>query len=296
MPVVKDRCLRVSDREKQSHEAPLAPLNRMEQPSDSIAKGGVDNEGGHHDLDANSQIGCSAFTMFPNVQGKTNKRAFGQANRYMNANARRQREQDNGGTAVMKSGQSSAGGRKCDSEKPIVEPIDEDGKIAESTALTLLNISNGAVPSVRSEQPTEIYLPEFEGMDLEHLSTVKPIGPIQKATSTYGYHCVEPLCEYFSKGFTSKARRDCHVVSHYNRVTICEFCSVSIPLGERSFVSVHALKEHIWFRHICERGFAASACTTCIQHNLSPEGFLYHIDDCVLRWMEEKATEDPMKR
>ena len=151
MPVVKDGCLQLSDREKQSNEAPLAPLTRMEQPSDSIVRGSVDNQGGHHDHDANPQIGCSAFMVFPNVQGKTNKRAFGQANRYMNANARKQSEQDNGGTPAMKSGESSAGGRSFDSKKPMVEPVDEDGKIAESTSLTLLNISKGAVPSVSSE-------------------------------------------------------------------------------------------------------------------------------------------------
>ena len=295
MPVVKDQCLRLNGREKQSHEAPLAPLTRMEQPRDIIVRGSVDNEGAHHDHDANPQIGCSAFIMFPNVKSKTNKRAFGQANRYMSANARKQSEQDTGGTPGMKSIEASTGGRDYDSKSVATVPVDEDRKIAESTAITLLNISKGAVPSAPSEQPTEIYLPEFEEMDMEQLSTVKPIGRIRKATSTSGYHCVEPLCEYFSKGFTSKARRDCHVLGHYNRATICEFCSVNIPLGLRSFASVHALKDHICFRHICDRDPVASACTTCNRHDLSPEGFPYHIEDCVLRWMEDRATEDPMK-
>ena len=225
----------------------------------------------------------------------TNKRALGQANRYMNANARKQSEQDTGGTSEMKSKESSAGSHACDSKSPTAEPVDKDGKIAETTALTLLNIAKGAVPSVPCEQPTEIYLPEFEEKDLEQLRTVNSIGPIGKATSTLRYHCVEPLCEFFTKGFTTKARRDCHVLSHYSRTTICEFCSVNIPLGVRSFASVDALKDHIMFRHICERDCATSACTTCNWIDLDPERLYYHIGGCVLRWMEERATEDPMK-
>ena len=288
MSVVKYQCLRFSDRGKESQEALLAPLARMEKPSDSIVGGSVENGDSHHHHDATPQTGCSAFMMFPNVQGKTNKRAIGQANRYMNANTRRQREQDNEGTPAVESGQSSAGGGDRDSKDPIAEPVDEDGRMAESTALTLLNISKGAVPSAPSEQPTEIYLPEFEDMDLEHLFMVKPLRPIRKVTSTHGYHCVQLLCEYFSEGFASKARRDYHVVSHYNRVTICEFCSVNTTIQSRSFTSVYALKEHIMLRHIRERDCATSACAICHRNNLSPEGFYNHIESCVLRWMETR--------
>ena len=273
----------------------MGPLARTEKPSDSIIGGSVGNGDSYYHYYAYLQTRWLAFTMFPNVQGKTDKRALGQANRYMNANIRRQREQDNRETPAAKSGQSSAAGEDCDPKASIAEPVDENGQMAESTALTLLNISKGAIPSVSSEQPTEICLPEFEGMDMERLSMVKPVGPIRKATPTCGYHCTEQSCEYFSKGFTYKARRDCHVVSHYNRIIICEFCSVNKPLVMRSFESVVALKAHIIRSHIGERDFVPIACTTCNRHNLTPEGFLYHIDYCVLRWMEDRATEDPMK-
>lgn len=227
--------------------------------------------------------------MFPNIHSKPNKRALGQANRYMNANARKQSEQDTGGTRGVNSGKSLADSRVCDSNSPIAEPVDEDGKMAKCTALALMDISKGAVPSVPCEQPTEIYLPEFEEMELEQLRLINPIGPVRKATSTYEYHCVEPLCEYSSKSFASKARRDCHVLSHYNRVMICDFCSVN---GARSFPSVAALKDHVMFRHVCEGDCATSDCKTCQRGNLSPERFYYHIEDCVLRWMEERALED----
>ena len=268
----------------------MAPLTRMEMPSDIILKGSLENGHSHHDHDANSRIGCSTFTMFPKVQSMTNKRALGQANRYMNANARKQSEQDTGGTQGMKTGMSSADGRDYDLKSLVTEPADEEGKIAESTALTLMNISKGAVPSVPSEQSTEIYLPEFDGKDIDQIGTSNSMEQFRKATSTPGDYCVEPLCEYFTKGFASKSRRDHHVVSHYNRTMICEFCSVDIPLGVRSFPSVDALKDHIMFRHLCERDCATSDCAMCTWRiDLNPESFCYHIEGCVLRWMEERA-------
>ena len=268
----------------------------MEMPSDIILKESLEIGHGHHDQDANPQIGCSAFTMFPRSQSMTNKRALGQASRYMNANARKQSEKDTGRTLGLKSRELSADGRDCDLKNPIIDPIDEDGRMAESTALTLMNIAKGAEPSVPCEQPTETYLPEFEEKDLEQLLTKSPVEPVRKATSTQGNYCVEPLCEYFTKGFASKEHRDCHVVSHYNRVMICEFCSVNIPLGVRSFPSVDALKNHTMFRHLCERDRATSTCKTCSWGiNLNPEKFYSHIDGCVLQWMEERALWDLSK-
>ena len=293
---VKDQCLLFSAREKQSQEAFLAPMTRIEEPSDIIVKESVEHEGGYREHDANSRIGCSAFTMFPNNQSKSNKRALGQANRYMNANARKQSKHDTAGTRGVNSGKLSADSPLCDSKSTIAEPVDEDGKMAKSTALALMDISKGAVPSLPCEHPTEIYLPEFEEMELEQLRLINPIGPVRKATSTFEYHCVQPHCEYFSKSFTSKARRNCHVLSHYNRVIICDFCSVNIPQGFRTFASVAALKDHIMFRHICEQDCGArSDCTTCQRDSLNPEGFYYHIESCMLQWMEEKALEDLSK-
>ena len=295
---VKYQCLWFSNSKQQSQEAPLAPLTLLEKPNDIIVEGSVENGGGHHDHDADSRIVCSSFTMFPGFQIMPNKRALGQANRYMNVNARKRSEQDTGGTPGMNSGDSSTDGPDYDMKSLVTEAVDEDGKIAESTALTLMNISKGAVPSFACDQPTEVYLPEFEGIDIEQLDlpTIGSTGPIRKALSTDGYHCVEPLCKYYTKGFTSQARRDCHVVSHYNRTTICGFCSVNIPLGERSFPSVDAFRDHVFFWHFYEQGRAESACTTCDRNDLDPERFYYHIEDCVLQWMEKRPTEHPMKR
>lgn len=283
---VKDQCLRISESKEQSQEAYLAPPTRMEKPSDIVVEGSVENEGGHHDYDANSRIGYSAFTMFPNVQTETNKRALGQANRYMNANARKQSEKDTGGTRGMKTRKSSADGRDCDLRSPVTRPIDEDAKIAESTAHTLMDISKGAVPSVPSEQPTEIYLSQFEENDLEHLSTVKPIEPVRKVTSTYGDdYCHEPPCENFTQGFASKARRDSRIPSRHNCTMICEVCP-------RVVEGVGALKDHIMFTHFCEHDSLTIACRTCNRSGLDPEKFFDHIEGCVFQGKETRAAED----
>ena len=257
-----------------------------------MVNGSIENRDSHHDHDTNLRIGCSAFTMFPMSQSMTSKRALGQANRYISANARKQSIQDTGGTLGMKSGEPSAANPDPDLKTLMTEPVDEDGTIAESAALILMNIAKRA-PSVPCKQPEEVYLPEFEEKDWERLSTINPIEPIRKATSTHGNYCIEPLCEYSTKGFASKQRRDCHVLSHYNRTMICEFCSVTVPLGVRSFASVDALKNHIMFMHFCERDRAPIACMTCdwIGLGFDPEWFYSHIEGCVLRWMEKRTTE-----
>lgn len=244
--------------------------------SDSIVKGSVQNGHSNHDHDAKSRVGCSAFTMFPRFQGMTNKRALGQANRYMNANARKQSEQDTGATPEMKSGTSSAGGRNCDSKSPIAEPVDEDGKLAETTAITLMNISKRAVPSVPCDQPTEVYLSQFEENDLEHLSTVKPIEPVRKVIPTpRDYYFLQPVCEDSTKGFAPKACRDSCIPNRHNCTMTCDFC-------HKIFEGVGALNDHIMFAHSWEPGLEIT-CRTCNESGLHPEFFLIHVEYCVLR-------------
>ena len=137
---VEDQSLWFSSSKEQSQETPLAPLALMEKPSDSTVKGHVKTGDTHHDHDVNSRIGRSAFNMFPTLQSPINKRALGQASRYMNANARKQKEQDIGGKGVMKSQVSSANGPYCGSKSRKTEAVDEAGTIAESTALLSMDI------------------------------------------------------------------------------------------------------------------------------------------------------------
>ena len=157
----------------------------MEKSSDSIVKGNVKNGDSHHDHEVNSRIGCSGFTMFPRFQSTTNKRALGQASLYMNANARKQSEQNIGRTREMKSSVPSKNGPDCGSKSLKIEPVDKDGTISESTALILMDIPKRGLPLVSCKQPKGIYLPEFEKKDSEQLRTIRPKEPVRKANLSH---------------------------------------------------------------------------------------------------------------
>ena len=241
----------------------------MEKPSDSTVKGHVKTGDTHHDHDVNSRIGRSAFNMFPTLQSTINKRALGQASRYMNANARKQKEQYIGGKGVMKSQVPSTDGTDCHSESLKTEPVDDDGSFADS-------IPKEAVPLVSCEQPKEIYLPELEEEDSEQLWTINPKEPFRKGTSSHQEYCLKPLSVYFTKDSTFKARRDCHVpnlTNHYYCTRRCEFCG---------FISVGCLKDHIMFMHVWGQDGSTSACNMCNRSGLDPERLFSHIEGCML--------------
>ena len=246
----------------------------MEKPSDSTVKGNVENGDIHHDHEVNSQIGCSGFTMFPRFQSTTNKRALGQASRYMNANARKQSEQNIGETRETKSSVSSDNGPDCGSKSLKIEPVDEDGTTVESTALILIDIPEGGLPLVSCELPKEIYLPEFEEKDSEQLRTIHPKEPVRKGKFSHKEYCPYPRWEYFTKDLVFKACRDCHVLNHYSCTRICEFCG---------FISVGCLKDYIMFIHFGGQDGSTSACMLCNRSGLDPEKLFNHIEGCVLR-------------
>ena len=272
---VKNQCLWFRTSKEPSQEAPLAPFALMEKPSDSIVKGHVKNGDTHHDHEVNSQIGSSAFTMFPTFQSTTNKRALGQASRYMSAKARKQSEQGIGGRPRGTKSLSSVNGPDCGSESLKIEPVDEDGTIAESTARILMDIPKGGVPLVSCEDPKEIYLPEFEEKDSEQLWTINTKGQVRKGTSSHEEYCLKPLREYFTKDSAFKARRDCHCHSstQYNCTRVCEFCG---------FIGVGCLKNHIMFMHLWGQDGSTSACMMCNRSGLDPEKLFNHIEGCML--------------
>ena len=292
---VKDQCLWFSSSKEQGQEAPLAPLALMDKPSDSLVKGHFRNRDLHHDHEVNSRVGCSAFTMFPTFQSTINKRALGQASRYMNANARKQSEQDTGeGTRGRKSQVSSANGPDCGSKSRKTEPGGEAGTMAESTALIFMEIPKGGVPMVSCEQPKEIYLPEYEEKDSEGLRTFIPTELVRKGTSIQQEYCLKLLGQYLTE-LASKARRDHRVTHDYSCTMICGFCLSDTLPALNGFQSVGAFKKHIMFMHFWEPCVSTSACMTCNTNGLDPKQFFHHIGDCKLYCTEKRATEDPFR-
>ncbi|KAK0514954.1 hypothetical protein JMJ35_002333 [Cladonia borealis] len=260
-----------------SQEAPLAPFALMEKPSDSIVKGHVKNGDTHHDHEVNSQIGSSAFTMFPTFQSTTNKRALGQASRYMNANASKRNEKDIGGrTPGTKSRVPSANGPDCP------EPFDEDRTIAESTARMLMDIPKGGVPLVSCEDPKKIYLPEFEEKDSEQPWTINSTEPVRKATSIQQEYCLKLLRQHVTEDIAFKARRDRNVTHDHSCTMICGFCLMDPLPALNCFQSVGALKDHIVFMHFWEQYGSTSDCMTCLRSGFSPERLFTHVENYFL--------------
>ena len=291
---VEDQSLWFSSSKEQSQETPLAPLALMEKPSDSTVKGHVKTGDTHHDHDVNSRIGRSAFNMFPTLQSPINKRALGQASRYMNANARKQKEQDIAGKGVMKSQVSSANGPYCGSKSRKTEAVDEAGTVAESTAPLSMDIPKAAAPLVSCEQPKEIYLPEFEEKDSEQLRTFIQTESVRKGTSIQQEYCLKTLRQYFTE-LAFKARRDRNIPHDYGCIMICGFCLSDTLPALNDFRSVSALKDHIMFMHSWEKYESTSACMTCDRSGFYSENFFHHIESCMLRWMEKRGPEDPIR-
>ena len=265
----------------------------MEKPDDPVVKGHVKIGDTHHDHKVNSQIDSSAFTMFPTLQSTTNKRALGQASRYMNANARKQSEQDIGG-GTRKS-LSSVKRPDCGSKSLQIEPVDEDGTIAESTARISMDIPKGDVPLVSREQSMDIYLLQFGDTDSEQLWTMNVKGPAGKGTSSHEESRLKPLCEYFTKDSVFKTYRDRLVPHDHSCIIICEFCLRDTLPGLEIFQSVGAFKDHIVFMHLWEEHGSTSDYMTCNRSGLSPAWYFNHIEGCMLQWMETRAAENPIR-
>ena len=224
-----------------------------------------------------------------------NKRALGQARRYMNANARKQSEQDIGGTQGIRSQVSSVNSPDCRSKSLESELVDEDRTIAESTSLILMDIQKGAVPLVSCEQPIEFCLPEFEEQASEQPWTIDSTETVRKATSIQQEYCLKLLWQYVTETIAFKARRDRNVTHEYGCTVICGFCLRDTLPALNCFHSVGALKDHIVFMHSWEQYESERYCVTDNRSGLDGEEFSDHVEGCMLQWMKKRTTEDPIR-
>ena len=254
----------------------MAPLALMQRSGDSIL-----NKNGEiqHAHEINETMVSSAFTMFtifPTFQSTTNKRALGQASRYMNAKASKRNKQDLGGrTRGTGSQLFSVDSPDYGSKSLQKNPVDEDETIAESTARMLMDIPKESVPLVSCEQDMGIYLPEIEEEDPEQLWTMSFKGPVRKETPSHEGYCLKPLREYFTKDSAFKARRNClcFVSTQYNWTRECECCG---------FRSGGCRKDHMMFMYLLGQDGSANTCEMCNRSGFDPEKLFNHIEGCIL--------------
>nr|POE60629.1 hypothetical protein CFP56_73992 [Quercus suber] len=119
--------------------------------------------------------------------------------------------------------------------------------------------------------------------------------------------CPIPTCEYHIKGFARKYDKNRHTLTHYKGTMVCGFCPGSGSAAEKSFNRADVFKRHLTSVHGVEqtppnarRKSPASAtkkpytgrdtsgmCSTCNVTFASAQDFYEHLDDCVLRVVQQ---------
>ncbi|PKS11675.1 hypothetical protein jhhlp_001826 [Lomentospora prolificans] len=126
--------------------------------------------------------------------------------------------------------------------------------------------------------------------------------------------CPIQTCDYHIKGFSRKYDRNRHTLTHYKGTMVCGFCPGSGSAAEKSFNRADVFKRHLTAVHGVEQtppnsrkkapttvssgakrlsGYppdATGKCSTCSQTFGNAQDFYEHLDDCVLRIVQQ---EDP---
>lgn len=121
--------------------------------------------------------------------------------------------------------------------------------------------------------------------------------------------CPIPTCEYHTKGFARKYDKNRHTLTHYKGTMVCGFCPGSGSAAEKSFNRADVFKRHLTSVHGVEQtppnarrkspttgmskkvyGGArevSGMCSTCGVTFASAQDFYEHLDDCVLRVVQQ---------
>ena len=122
--------------------------------------------------------------------------------------------------------------------------------------------------------------------------------------------CLIKTCEYHQKGFARKYDLTRHTLTHYKGNMVCDFCPGSGSALEKSFNRSDVFKRHLTSVHGVvqtppnsrkKNPFASAAkktptqathydgrCSTCYQRFRNAQEFYEHLDDCVLRTIQQE--------
>ena len=119
--------------------------------------------------------------------------------------------------------------------------------------------------------------------------------------------CPIPTCEYHTKGFARKYDKNRHTLTHYKGTMVCGFCPGSGSAAEKSFNRADVFKRHLTSVHGVEqtppnarrksptavngkKGYnrdTSGMCSTCGVTFANAQDFYEHLDDCVLRVVQQ---------
>lgn len=126
--------------------------------------------------------------------------------------------------------------------------------------------------------------------------------------------CPITTCDYHVKGFARKYDKNRHTLTHYKGTMVCGFCPGSGSAAEKSFNRADVFKRHLTSVHAVEQtapnsrkktspsnakkslsGYAPDAtgkCSTCSAMFTSAQDFYEHLDDCVLRIVQQEEPSE----
>lgn len=126
--------------------------------------------------------------------------------------------------------------------------------------------------------------------------------------------CPIVSCEYHLKGFARKYDKNRHTLTHYRGTMVCGFCPGSGSAAEKSFNRADVFKRHLTSVHGVEQTppnskrrsptsksslklssycpDATGKCSTCGASFNNAQEFYEHLDDCVLKVVQQ---EDPIE-
>lgn len=130
--------------------------------------------------------------------------------------------------------------------------------------------------------------------------------------------CPIVTCEYHTKGFARKYDKNRHTLTHYKGTMVCGFCPGSGSPAEKSFNRADVFKRHLTSVHGVEqtppncrkKSPAASAtksvsdychdatgkCSTCSVTFSNAQDFYEHLDDCVLRVVQQEEPSEAINQ
>jgi hypothetical protein len=128
--------------------------------------------------------------------------------------------------------------------------------------------------------------------------------------------CPIATCEYHLKGFARKYDKNRHTLTHYKGTMVCGFCPGSGSAAEKSFNRADVFKRHLTSVHNVEQNppnsrkksptgrkaytgsqqNLAGTCSTCSVTFANAQEFYEHLDDCVLRVVQQADPSEAINQ
>lgn len=126
--------------------------------------------------------------------------------------------------------------------------------------------------------------------------------------------CPITSCAYHQKGFARKYDKSRHTLTHYKGNMVCGFCPGSGSAAEKSFNRADVFKRHLKSLHSVEQNppnsrkkspssasnkktttlatNVSGKCSTCSATFENAQDFYEHLDDCVLRVVQQEVPSE----